>query len=85
MEGDLKLFMSSLEQKLKRYQLAKENVIFALKKIEIDQKTKSESLEKQLNVMIESLIESKKTVDKELIQYVESKHDILHQQGNSLK
>lgn len=66
MEDDLKSLMSPLEQKLKKYQLAKENVIYALKKIEIEQKAKSESLEKQLNVMVESLIETKKTVDREL-------------------
>lgn len=56
-----------------------------MKKIEIEQKAKSESLEKQLNVMVESLIETKKTVDRELTQYVESKRDILHQQGKLIE
>lgn len=77
--------MSLVEQKLKNYQLAKENVIYALKKIEIEQKARSESLEKQLIVMVESLIETKKTVDRELTQYVESKRDILHQQGKLIE
>lgn len=35
--------------------------------------------------MVESLIETKKIVDRELTQYVESKRDILHQQGKLIE
>ncbi|XP_062603924.1 E3 ubiquitin-protein ligase TRIM56-like [Saccostrea cucullata] len=84
MEEKLNTFMKSLNENVEKFQAAKENVAIASGNLEIKKQELKADLEKKMNIIIENMIESKKSVEKELDQIVKTKQDRLLKQGESI-
>jgi hypothetical protein len=77
--------MSSLKERLHKFQAYKENVTSALDKLEIGRLQMRENLEKQVNNIIENVMESQKSVEADFDRIVKSKENILRDEKEFLE
>ena len=73
----LKVFLNSLDQKLKILTNGKERVVSSLDKFEEGVKDVKQNLEKQSNAVIKNIMDYKKRLEEEFDQFVESEQNIL--------
>ncbi|XP_056020287.1 E3 ubiquitin-protein ligase TRIM56-like [Ostrea edulis] len=85
MDENLGTFMSSLKERLDKFQAAKENVTSALDKLETGKRQIKENLEKQVNDIINTVMESQKSVKTDFDRIVKSKENILHEKKECLE
>lgn len=85
MEENLNSLMTSLNEKVKTFHTAKNTIVSAQKEIEIKREELNKDLEKQTNAIVESLMDSKKRVEKEMNQVMMSKQSLLRIQEESIE
>lgn len=85
MEENLNSLMTSLNEKVKTFNTAKNSIVSAQKEIEIKREELNKDLEKQMNAIVENLMDSKKRVEKEMNQLMMSKQGLLRTQEESIE
>lgn len=85
MEDNMTSLLNSLRQKIQTYQNAEEKAVNSLTKIENEKKEINEGLEKQINGIIQSMVNSKKRIEEELYEFVKSRENILHLQEECIE
>lgn len=85
MEDNMTSLLNLLRRKIQTYQNAEEKAVNSLTKIENEKKEINESLEKQMNDIIQSMVNSKKRAEEELNEFVKSRENILHQQEECIE
>ncbi|XP_061182363.1 E3 ubiquitin-protein ligase TRIM56-like [Saccostrea echinata] len=85
MEENLNTHMNSLRENLEKFKTAKENVASASAKLEVEKQELKADLEKKMNIIIENMRDSKKSVENEFDQVMKSKQGMLQKQGESIE
>ncbi|XP_062599475.1 E3 ubiquitin-protein ligase TRIM56-like, partial [Saccostrea cucullata] len=85
MEEKLNTHMSSLKENLERFQAAKGIVASTSANLEVQNQELKADLEKQMHTIIENMMDSKKSIEKEIDQIVKSKQQTLQKQEESVE
>ncbi|XP_078319265.1 uncharacterized protein LOC144620934 isoform X2 [Crassostrea virginica] len=85
MEENFKLLLNSLDQKLKIFTNGAECVVSSLDKFERGVKDVKQNLENQSNAIIKNIMDSRKRVEEEFDQFVESERNTLQQKEKAIQ